>query len=63
MRVLKKSIWPHQVTLPTVVTDRQDPRLVWLEEKMPKDRWYLIGPNRYCFKVQQDAVMFTLRWS
>jgi hypothetical protein len=63
MRVLKKSIWPHQVKLSSVVVADRDPRLDWLNERLSKDRWYLIGPNTYCFKIQQDAVMFSLRWS
>lgn len=63
MRVLKKTIWPYQVILKPVVSENTDPCLKWLLEKIPKDRWHLVGPNRYCFKTQQDAVMFSLRWS
>ena len=63
MRVLKKTIWPHQIKLASNVEDNCDPRLVWLNEKLSKDRWYLVGPNTYCFKTQQDAVIFSLRWS
>jgi hypothetical protein len=63
MRVLKKSIWPHQVKLKSEIYDNRDPRIDWLVEKLPKDRWYALGPNTYCFKTQQDAVMFSLRWS
>jgi|LauGreDrversion4_2_1035121.scaffolds.fasta_scaffold06456_4 hypothetical protein len=63
MRVLKKSIWPHQVKLTYKVENNRDPRLEWLNEKLSKDRWYLVGPSTYCFKTQQDAVMFSLRWS
>lgn len=62
MRVLKKTIWPHQI----IVKSRQDETeqlLTWLKEKLPKDRWYVLGPNRYAFKTQQDAVMFSLRWA
>ena len=40
-----------------------DERVIWLEEKISKDRWYVLGPNRFAFKTQQDAVMFSLRWS
>lgn len=63
MRVLKKSIWPYQVKLKSDIQDHRDPRVDWLAEKMPKDRWYIIGPNTYCFKTSQDAVMFSLKWS
>jgi hypothetical protein len=62
MRVLKKSIWPHQVILKPV-NGSVDDRVVWLKEKMPQDRWYILGPERYCFKRQEDAVMFSLRWA
>lgn len=67
MRVLKKTIWPYQVKLdPKKDFDGSyyfDPRSEWLEERMDKDRFYVIGPNTFCFKTQEDAVMFTLRWS
>jgi nuclear transport factor 2 (NTF2) superfamily protein len=63
MRVLKKSIWPHEVRLRSEIHDNRDPRIDWLTEKLPKDRWYALGPNVYCFKTSQDAVMFSLRWS
>jgi hypothetical protein len=62
MRILKKTIWPHQITLDPFKGDT-DQRVIWLENKIPKDRWYVIGPNRYCFKTDQDATMFALRWS
>lgn len=62
MRILNKSIWPYQITLKSVVSENRDPRLDWLSEKIPKERWYLVGPNRYCFKKEQDAIMFSLRW-
>ena len=62
MRILKKSIWLHQIVLKSV-QGTVDDRVVWLEEHLSKDRWYIVGPNRYCFKTQQDAVMFSLRWS
>ena len=56
MRVLKKTIWPHQVKLESNVEDDRDPRLVWLKEKLSKDRWYLVGPNTYCFKTGSDKI-------
>jgi hypothetical protein len=62
MRVLKKSIWPHQVVLKPVQVDI-DERIFWLKERLPKDRWYVIAPHTYCFKTQQDAVLFSLKWS
>ena len=45
MRVLKKTIWPHQIKLASNVQDNCDSRLIWLNEKLSKDRWYLIGPG------------------
>jgi len=44
MRILKKTIWPHQITLDPFKGDT-DQRVIWLENKIPKDRWYVIGPN------------------
>jgi hypothetical protein len=62
MRVLKKTIWPHQIKL-TGVGGNVDPRLQWLEEKLPRDQWYILAPNTYCFKTSDNALMFSLRWS
>lgn len=62
MRVLKKTIWPYQIILKSVQGDT-DQRIDWLKERLSQDRWYVLGPNRYAFKTQQDAVMFSLRWS
>lgn len=62
MRILKKTIWPHQVILKSVEGDT-DQRIEWLKERMPLDNYYILGPNRYAFKNQQDAVIFSLRWS
>jgi hypothetical protein len=67
VRVLKKTIWPHQVKLKANSDydgyEYFDPRVRWLEEKIPEDRWYVIAPNRFAFKMQEDATMFLLRWS
>lgn len=62
MRILKKSLWPHQVTLKSALDKNQDPRVAWLKERMPLDNYYVLGPNRYAFKRQEDAVLFSLRW-
>ncbi len=62
MRVLKKTIWPHQVKIKRDLEDF-DPRVEWLEEKIPRERWYVIAPHTFCFKDGKDAMMFTLRWS
>ncbi len=63
MRVLKKTIWPHQVHCQPIPLYQHDPRIEWLEEKLPKERWYVVAPHTFCFKDQKDAVMFSLRWS
>ena len=67
MRVLKKSIWPHQVKLKAESDydgyDYFDPRVRWLEEKMPEHHWHVIAPNQFAFKKKEDATMFLLRWS
>jgi hypothetical protein len=62
MRVLKKSIWPYQVVLKPVHGDVDD-RIFWLKKRLPMGRWYVIAPYTYCFKTQQDAVLFSLKWS
>lgn len=67
MRVLKKSIWPHQVKLKAESDydgyDYFDPRVRWLEEKLPEDQWRTIAPNSFAFKKQEDVTMFLLKWS
>lgn len=62
MRILKKTFWPHQVVLKSSEADT-DQKIAWLKERMPLDNYYVLGPNRYAFKTQQDAVMFSLRWA
>ena len=62
MRILKKTIWPHQIIIKSSQADTEQ-RLTWLKEHMPLDNYYVLGPNRYAFKTQQDAVMFSLRWA
>jgi hypothetical protein len=62
MRILKKTIWPHQIAL-TPPIDNVDEITAWLKERMPQDKWYVIGPNRFCFKTSQDATLFSLRWA
>lgn len=65
MRVLKKTIWPHQIKLNAKKEydgNESDSRIQWLKERMPQDKWYVIAPDRFAFKTQEDAVMFSLRW-
>ncbi len=62
MRILKKTFWPHRVVLKSSEADT-DQKIAWLKERMPLDNYYVLGPNRYAFKTQQDAVMFSLRWA
>ncbi len=62
MRVLKKTIWPYQIKIKRDL-EGFDPRVEWLEEKVPRDRWYVISPYTFCFKNEKDAIMFSMRWS
>jgi len=62
MRVLKKTIWPYQIKIKRDLKGF-DPRVEWLEEKIPEGRWYIIAPHTFCFKNEKDALMFSLKWS
>ena len=61
MRQLKKSVWPHKVSLKTVDVDQIE---IWLGSVF-KNRWHVVCSHQstdFYFKKQQDAVWFALRW-
>jgi hypothetical protein len=67
MRVLNRRYWPHQITCDKVVkyiTDR-DPRERWCYDNFKSRDWHCLGynPKTFAFKRQEDAVLFSLRWS
>jgi hypothetical protein len=65
MRVLKKELWPHCVTLDIEETHEIE---IWLGETLGcfKDRWnavYKSNRTDFYFRQGKDATMFALRWS
>lgn len=69
MRILKKKLWPSKVTLSM---DNSDPKIddieIWLGENLGtfKSKWNAVYGNRctdFYFRSEQDALLFTLRWS
>ena len=65
MRMLKKLIWSHKVSVPVPENNELE---VWLEENMGKykARWTVVYSYKtldYYFRNEKDALMFALRWS
>jgi hypothetical protein len=68
MRVLKKELWPHRITVNSHWKDDITPVEVWLGEKLGifKGRWnvvYEYNHTDFYFKEQGDAVIFALKWA
>jgi len=69
MRTLKKTLWPHCVTLPIDDTGMKIDRVeAWLAEQLGafRDQWNAVyGHNRtdYYFKDADTATLFALKWS
>ena len=69
MRILKKTLWPHCVKLN--VEENSDSMYdleIWLGETLGqfKNRWNCVYHHTrtdFYFRDQEDAMMFTLRWS
>jgi hypothetical protein len=69
MRVLKKELWPYKVKVgekefTTSITDIE----IWLGEQLGtfKGRWnvvYQYNCTYFYFRLQEDAMIFSLRWS
>lgn len=69
MRVLKKELWPYKVKVgekefTTSVTDIE----LWLGEQLGtfRGRWnvvYHYNRTEFYFRLQEDAMIFSLRWS
>jgi hypothetical protein len=57
MRVLNKKYWPYHVKAET--TDKQER---WCYENLKSSEWRNVG-SYFAFKREQDAMMFTLKWS
>ncbi len=72
MRQLSRKEWPYQIqqSMDASRDDRYDPKIKWLWEYFGPGRnndwnYVSIGPfmTVYCFKKEQDLMMFTLRWA
>jgi len=70
MRVLKKELWPHCVTLDGVDDTRLkiDDVEIWLADRLGafKSNWnavYHYNRTDFYFKSGDDALMFKLKWS
>ena len=65
MRVLNKSIWPHQ----TRVNGNSDDIFIWCQQKLYhgghyEPNWYYnYETNTWCFKDEKEFTMFCLRWA
>jgi len=55
--------WPYYVDLTNTHTRAE--HVAWLGTNVGgyKTLWDFSGPNRICFKNQQDQLMFVLRWT
>ena len=68
MRELRKELWPYKVKVnenefTTSITEME----IWLGEKLGtfKGRWnvvYQSSSTYFYFRLQEDAVIFSLRW-
>lgn len=67
MRKLKKSIWPHKVTIKDKTGDGGINAAIWLNQMgIYKGRWnfiILFGSVEFYFKDGKDATLFALRWA
>ena len=67
-RRLKKSLWPHCVTIGSDRHPDIDPIELWLAENFGawRGRWntvYRHNATDFYFRDQGSAVMFALKWS
>lgn len=66
MRKLKKSIWPHKVTIKDKTDAGVIDAAIWLNQMGIKGRWnfmLLFDGVDFYFKDGKDATLFALRWS
>ena len=69
MRTLKKSLWPHRVTLPIDDTGMKIDRVeAWLAEQLGafRDQWNAVyghSKTDYYFRDAGTATLFALRWT
>lgn len=58
MRVMNKVIWPYQIKVDS--HDDWNEVLEWCDTKLTSR--YYVNSNMFCFKTEEDCVMFSLRW-
>ena len=68
MRILKKELWPYRVKVDSANLADVTPVETWLGETLGafKGRWnvvYQYNRTDFYFKDDEDAMMFSLRWS
>jgi hypothetical protein len=63
MRVLNKSMYPHQISWPKTVSNEEiDNRVRWIRSKLGNENWNFTDYH-VVFVNSQDAMMYALRWS
>ena len=63
MRVLNKSMYPHQIVWPkTITAEEMDQRIFWLRDRLGNENWNFTLYH-VVFVNSQDAMMYALRWS
>jgi hypothetical protein len=60
MRVLNKKYWPHHVTLGPLKIDQAER---WCYDNIESSKYWRNVGTYFAFKREQDAMIFTLRWS
>jgi hypothetical protein len=68
MRMLKTELWPYRVKVNEKATNDITAIEIWLGETLGtfKNRWnvvYHYDRTDFYFKQQDDAMIFSLRWS
>ena len=61
MRELNKRYWPYKVQ-PDYDDEKINSAVKWCHTSLPKDRWRIVGSNRFYFVREKDALWFTLKW-
>ena len=66
-RIMNKSIWPYQYTMPPCDIETYKERKKWMMENLYhggyyEPKWYING-DTYCFQDEKEMLHFMLRWS
>jgi len=68
MRELKKELWPYRIVINSDIKNDITPVELWLGEQLGtfKGRWnvvYRVNETHFYFRLGEDAMLFSLRWS